>query len=453
MRHLPWILWLAVTAALAAGLVARLRGPDPTPFLPGTTTPGHHQIERDCAACHTPMMGVRQDACLQCHAAELKAAKDSHPASKFSDPRHADLLGQLDATRCISCHREHSPSETHPMGVTLPADLCFHCHQETVRERESHKDYGFQTCANAGCHNYHDNSALYEDFLGKHLGEPPTRPEPAVPSRNLRDFLLASGRPAAGPLDAAAADAPEVHSGEPDLLRDWEETAHARAGIQCTACHQPDGADGSPGGWVDRPGHAACATCHGEETAGFLAGRHGMRLDRGLSPMTPALARIPMKTDAAHRELTCASCHGAHRFDTRTAAVDSCLQCHDDDHSRAYRGSVHFSLWREEQEGRAPAGSGVSCATCHLPREVHADDDTRRVLVQHNQNATLRPNEKMIRTVCLSCHGLGFSLDALADPALVRANFTGQPARHVESLDLVERRRMKTGNQDKKPQP
>ena len=59
------------------------------------------------------------------------------------------------------------------------------------------------------------------------------------------------------------------------------------------------------------------------------------------------------------------------------------------------------------------------------------------MLVQHNQNDTLRPNEKMIRPVCLSCHGLAFAIDALADPALVARNFAGRPLGHVESIDMA----------------
>jgi mono/diheme cytochrome c family protein len=41
----------------------------------------------------------------------------------------------------------------------------------------------------------------------------------------------------------------------------------------------------------------------------------------------------------------------------------------------------------------------------------------------------------MIRAACMSCHGLGFAIDALADPALVTNNFSGQPNRHIESID------------------
>ena len=61
-----------------------------------------------------------------------------------------------------------------------------------------------------------------------------------------------------------------------------------------------------------------------------------------------------------------------------------------------------------------------------------------RVTVEHNQNATLRPNEKMIRPVCLSCHGLPFAIDALADPALVSNNFRGRPVRHISSVEMAQ---------------
>jgi hypothetical protein len=60
--------------------------------------------------------------------------------------------------------------------------------------------------------------------------------------------------------------------------------------------------------------------------------------------------------------------------------------------------------------------------------------------VQHNQNDNLRPNEKMLRPVCLNCHGLGFATDALADAKLVAGNFAGRPGVHIKSLDMVEKR-------------
>ena len=47
----------------------------------------------------------------------------------------------------------------------------------------------------------------------------------------------------------------------------------------------------------------------------------------------------------------------------------------------------------------------------------------------------------MIREVCMNCHSLSFSLDALADADLIRRNFAGLPARHVESIDMASSRR------------
>jgi hypothetical protein len=63
------------------------------------------------------------------------------------------------------------------------------------------------------------------------------------------------------------------------------------------------------------------------------------------------------------------------------------------------------------------------------------------LVIEHNQNDNLRPNEKMLRSVCAHCHGVGFSLDALGDQRLIRNNFRGTPARHVESVDWIAKRR------------
>jgi len=433
-RSWLWIGFAGVNAAAAGYFVQRWQGPDRTVFLPGPTTHGHYQIELDCQACHTPWMGVQEAACYKCHEAELKLADDSHPKSKFTDPRNADRLQLIDAANCVTCHREHVPQRTGTMGVTMPSDYCFHCHQQTLKDRPSHRDLPFNSCATAGCHNYHDNTALYESFLLKHLDEPDVRPEPRVARRTVAAFTNA-------PLTATGQDAPATAASDPAILQEWVSTAHAVAGVNCTGCHAPAGKGGTPATWTDHPTHEACASCHKGESEGFLAGRHGMRLAQGLSPMQPALARLPMKADAAHRDLACTSCHGDHDFNTRRAAVEACMSCHNDPHTLAYTRSPHYTLWQEELSGSAPAGSGVSCATCHLPAETVTVDGSQRVVTQHNQNAHLRPNEKMVRTVCLDCHGLSFALDALADADLIQANFRGSPSRHVESLGMAAARR------------
>ena len=71
----------------------------------------------------------------------------------------------------------------------------------------------------------------------------------------------------------------------------------------------------------------------------------------------------------------------------------------------------------------------ISCATCHLPRVHSKVGGESRVDVKHNQNDFLRPNEKLVRSVCITCHGVPFTLDALADLELIKKNFNKGPAR------------------------
>ncbi len=431
-----WAIWLLGSLGLAVWLTLQLAEEDvpKKAFLPGPMTHGHHQIELECSVCHGSgfdSQTVLQDACMNCHGEQLDEAQDAHPKSKFTDPRNADRLANVDARYCVSCHVEHRPELDVGMGVTLPMDMCVHCHEEIANERPSHEGMGFETCASAGCHNFHDNRALYEDFLLTHADEPWLK---AHPRQQQRDLM-------ARHMDDAQLLALMRGDGKPPVSKPvpehWDGNAHAEAGVACTACH------GGGEQWVDKPTPLQCAQCHESEAEGFLQGRHGMRLAEGLSPMTPSRSLLNMHIEASHRELTCISCHGAHEFDIREAAVDSCLGCHNDEHSNEYLRSPHHDLWKKEKRGELPSGSGVTCATCHMPREEHHGE----VMVQHNQSLTLRPVEKMVRPVCMQCHGLEFSLDALADPDLLENNFRGQPQKHVPSVDMAkERDKAREGN-------
>lgn len=432
-----WILWLLGSLALGGYYAyALMLGEDKGVFLPGETSHGHYQIELACDSCHGEAFGggeALQDACVRCHGAELKAVDDSHPKSKFTDPRNADRVAILDARYCVTCHREHRPQITNAMAVTLPDDFCFHCHEDIAEDRQSHEGMAFDTCASAGCHNYHDNQALYEDFLVKHGAGADVAEAPHVPLRDYGDRYRRDAAVAVEPLTVSQIDAPSQFV-TPENTAQWHETAHAQAGVNCRGCHQ--NADDKTQ-WLAKPGQVQCERCHDTEAEGFLAGKHGMRLAEALGPMSPTLARLPMKDDAHQLQLGCTSCHSSHRFDTRKAAAEACLGCHDDEHSRAYQASAHYRLWQHEAQGRIAQGRGVSCATCHMPRVHQRKGGETRVVVEHNQNLNLRPNEKMIRSVCLNCHSLAFSIDALADPELIDKGFAGKPGVHIESIEMA----------------
>ena len=464
MPGTPWLLAAALNLGILAYFGYAFVAPASTvkaSLLPGKTTHGHYQIELDCNACHDPASGdaehasdnVMQDACNRCHADQLAQANDTHPARKFNDPTNADLLAVLDAQDCLTCHREHVPDQTRAMGLTLPSDYCWHCHQDVGENRPSHQGMKFDSCATAGCHNYHDNRAIYEKYLDEHFGEADFLDDATVP---LRSDLVAwrEEHPRSAALTAPEADHPADDSAspatDPTIISDWAATSHAAAGVNCSSCHH-----GNLGNeWSDAVEMSACRSCHSRQTESFLTGKHGMRLAAEMSPMTPLMARLPMQQlanhreaghpiDAAHKELTCNACHSGHRFDTQFAAVTACQGCHADAHSLAYASSSHADLWRQELAGELPPGSGVTCATCHLPRL----EEDGVVWVNHDQNAVLRPNETMSRQVCGHCHGLDFSLSALADEALIGTCFDGPPSARTKSVqmahDYFEERRQK----------
>ena len=315
------------------------------------------------------------------------------------------------------------------------------------------------------------NRALYEDFLVEHADEPGLAPSPV---HALSARYRAREAPAEAVLGRSDAVAPAAALAHAAALDHWAGSGHAAAGVNCAACHAANLAEDAPPAeiatrWIDAPHTEVCKDCHKPQAKTFARGRHGMRQHPriakprdpgsalkkvGLAGVVPEAvtawladtplparvtvreARLAMRSDAAHRPSDCGACHQPHTVDTVRAAVEACASCHDDRHTRAYFDSPHHALWQAELAGRAPLGAGVSCATCHMPKTERRGTIT----TNHNQNDNLRPNEKMIRPVCLHCHGLGMSLDALADADLVNRSFRGTPGVHVESIEWAVRR-------------
>ncbi len=156
--------------------------------------------------------------------------------------------------------------------------------------------------------------------------------------------------------------------------------------------------------------------------------------------MQPGMARLTMNPNKADKQLGCVSCHGDHEFNAKKAAVEACSSCHIDDHSINYKKSAHYQSWLKSLSGQLDSNEGVSCASCHMPTMEQTAAYQTLHATQHNQNFNLRPNEKMIRSVCMNCHGLNFSIDALADPSLIKNNFSTPPTKHIESIDMATAR-------------
>lgn len=403
-----WILWgvlsLILSTAIGFGIVfSKLHDKDDKlqmaareMFSPGSMTPGHQQIAGQCTSCHGDKpfeAAVTNEACSTCHARnDDNKAESTHPKAKFEDPANAERLNVIAADKCTTCHAEHQPGSNPHVGVTQPKDFCVACHKDVAKDTPSHQDMAFDTCTNAGCHSYHDNRATYRKLLKKNIGK-------GVPESAMV------------------------------LVRDFG-SRFEELGVK----ENPHGT-GKVG---------ECKTCHAEETASFELGKHGVRTAAGLSPMSPKLSKLSnlsFTKEAHSKDLTCTSCHEADKPNVKTAAVEACMSCHNDEHTRNYEKSKHAELWKKEVKGELPAGSGVSCATCHMPRmEGSTADGNTRVIVSHNNTGNLRPAIKQAK-VCTTCHSLQFTHDALAEKGLGKDNFLHKPSTRVKSIDMEAARK------------
>lgn len=224
-----------------------------------------------------------------------------------------------------------------------------------------------------------------------------------------------------------------------EITQLWQESAHALNDVNCSSCHQT----AETKAFVAQPDQESCRSCHEQVVDTFLLGKHGIRLLEGESPLTPAMARLPMQPEARDLQMTCNTCHDVHLIDTVQAAVDSCLGCHSDNHSLNYKNSKHAELFAADKSLPRPSSTAVSCATCHLPR--HAEGDV--TLVNHNNTYTLLPRDRMVQEVCMNCHGVEYGYNSIFDDDLVEANFDQPPSLALETFDLMRDLEARRGDQ------
>ena len=225
------------------------------------------------------------------------------------------------------------------------------------------------------------------------------------------------------------------------IEQQWQTSAHALADVNCSSCHQNE----ETKAFIAKPTEESCKSCHENSVDTFLLGKHGIRTLEGMSPLTPVMAHLPMKDGSFDKQMNCNTCHNAHTVDTYQASVDSCLTCHADNHSLNYKNSPHATIFREIGTLPRPNQDSVTCATCHLPRQAEGDD----VLVNHNNTYTLKPRDRMVKEVCMNCHGVEHAYNSIFDDELVEANFARPPTQKMQTFELVrehEKKRSSKGN-------
>ena len=235
----------------------------------------------------------------------------------------------------------------------------------------------------------------------------------------------------------------EISQTELDEINNlWRSSAHALAEVNCSSCHQ----DETTKKFISQPSHESCRSCHENAVDTFLLGKHGIRTLEGLSPLTPALAHIPMKESAMDKQMNCNTCHDVHSVNTYRAATDSCLTCHNDTHSLNYQNSKHAQIFADAGSLPRPNEESVTCATCHLPRQVI----NNTTLVNHNNTYTLLPRDRMVKEVCMHCHSVEYAFDSIFDDELVEANFARPPTLKLETFELVRALEKKRSSKVKK---
>ncbi|QUY43626.1 cytochrome c3 family protein [Acaryochloris marina] len=214
------------------------------------------------------------------------------------------------------------------------------------------------------------------------------------------------------------------------INQSWSKSAHALAEVNCSSCHQPQSAKQV----IQQPTHESCRSCHEGQVDTFLLGKHGIRLLEGQPALTPALAHLPMQAAVHDKQMNCNACHDAHSVKTLPASVDSCLTCHKDNHSLNYKNSRHAQLLQEEGVLPRPSTVSTTCATCHLPRQT---SESGTVMVNHNNTYTLLPRDRMVKEVCMNCHGMEFAYNSMFDDDLVESNFARPPTLSLDTLKMV----------------
>ncbi len=238
----------------------------------------------------------------------------------------------------------------------------------------------------------------------------------------------------------------------PAAVRQWEASAHARAGVGCAACHGSDH-DRIVKGEVSVDAKT-CGRCHQKAYDRHLASRHGMGLHSGwgctrnLPERDPAECRFCHEKGSAKAltgvqcarflkqssemgatgcnrchsvERSCASCHTNHMTDLAIVRNPNvCAKCHmGPDHPQ-------WEMWQTSQHGTLYASDGPSagptCQTCHM---AGGDHDVSRGITM-SSGGTPYPSEKAepareeMVTLCSRCHASSFARKELDRDDAVR---------------------------------
>src|SRR5512137_1963383 len=232
----------------------------------------------------------------------------------------------------------------------------------------------------------------------------------------------------------------------PAAVRQWEASAHFKAGVGCEKCHGTDHDRMVKG--EARVDMNACAPCHKKAFDTHRRSRHGMGLHSGwgctrnlpgrdqrecafchdensAEPLSTVQCARFLKQSAEMGEVgcnychsvesSCASCHTNHNTDLKIVRDPaSCAKCHmGPDHPQweMWQTSLHGTL-----NGSMGEKTGPACQSCHMPGGTH--DVSGGITMSSGgipyPAEKAKPNREMMVKICSQCHAPGFALRELS---------------------------------------
>jgi hypothetical protein len=138
-----------------------------------------------------------------------------------------------------------------------------------------------------------------------------------------------------------------------------------QAGVQCESCHGPGArhvADPAARDlYIDSAGITSCNPCHSLAYEGAATAIHA---DGGFILARQQAAEV--RASGGHADFTCQTCHEPHggvTYDRGQAIRNECSACHSSQNMARHEGRT-FTLGDYSET--------LTCASCHLPRAVHA---------------------------------------------------------------------------------
>jgi len=323
----------------------------------GCVTRKCHASMGKASSVHPPVAG---GMCESCHAVAVDpTTKTKHPGGKVITlvQQGADLCGMCHEPKgtkkvvhapilggdCTSCHDPHQSPNKGMLKAPMP-DLCFQCHDESMRNQvHMHPPVAGGDCS--GCHDNHQS-----DYSAR-----------LVQEGNALCFMC--------------------HPDKEEGIKK-RRSVHFPVQASCVQCHNPHGS-GSPA-MLSAPVPDLCANCHPNEV--LLRRR--------------AITKHAPMSD----KKSCRNCHDPHYSNQSklliTAQMALCLACHDRDlETGSGKIADMKSLLEKNKNAHGPL-QGSDCVSCHAPH----GSDYWRILVRYYPPEFYTGYSDGKYALCFSCH-------------------------------------------------